>query len=86
MVDHLKLINLDQLLFILKMFLTFFTKQATLMRRSTVLTLPPHLVFPGLDNQWQMDGKAKSRCHFSQSLQRDRLVTQLCLHFGHVTC
>jgi hypothetical protein len=29
----------------LKIFVTFFTKQATLMRRSTVLSLPPQLVF-----------------------------------------
>jgi hypothetical protein len=33
--------SLDQLLFILKILLTSFTKQATLMRRSTVLSCPP---------------------------------------------
>jgi hypothetical protein len=38
-VDLLVLTGLDQLLFILKIFFTFFTKQATLMRRSTVLEL-----------------------------------------------
>ncbi len=36
----------NQLLFILQILFTFFTKQATLMRRSTVLSLPPQLVFP----------------------------------------
>jgi hypothetical protein len=30
----------------LKILNTFFTKQAPLMRRSTVLSLPPQLVFP----------------------------------------
>jgi hypothetical protein len=38
---------LDQLLFILKHYLPFFTKQATLIRRPTVLlSLPPQLGFP----------------------------------------
>ncbi len=44
-VDLLVLTSLDQLLFILKILLTFFTKQATFMRRSTVLRLPPQLVW-----------------------------------------
>ncbi len=39
---------LDQLLFILKILLTLFKKQATLIRRSTVLSLPFQLVFPDL--------------------------------------
>jgi hypothetical protein len=38
---------LDQLLFILQY--TFVTKQATMRRRSTVLSLPPRLVFPDKD-------------------------------------
>jgi hypothetical protein len=38
-VDLLVLTNLDQLLFILKMLFTFFTKQATLRRKSTLLSL-----------------------------------------------
>jgi hypothetical protein len=37
-VDLLVLTNLDQLLLIVKLY--FFTKQAALMRRSTVLSLP----------------------------------------------
>ncbi len=37
----------EQFLFIVKILFTFFTKQATLIRRSTVLSLPPQLVFPG---------------------------------------
>jgi hypothetical protein len=39
-VDLLVLTSLNQLLFILKILLTFVTKQPTLMRRSTVLSLP----------------------------------------------
>jgi hypothetical protein len=46
-VDLLALISLDQLLFILKILFTYVTQQATLMRRSTVLSLPLQLVFPG---------------------------------------
>ncbi len=46
-VNLLVLTSLDQLLFKLKILWTFFTKQATLMRRSSVLSLPPQLVFPG---------------------------------------
>jgi hypothetical protein len=38
---------LNQLLLILQ---TLFTKQANLMRRSTVLSLPLQLVFPGADD------------------------------------
>ncbi len=41
-------LHLDQLLFLLKILFTFLTKQATLMRRLTVLSLPPQLVFPDL--------------------------------------
>jgi hypothetical protein len=46
-VDLLVLTSLDRLLFILKILLNSFTKQATLMRRSTVLSIPRYLVFPG---------------------------------------
>jgi len=45
-VDLLVLTSLDQLIFILKILFSFLTKQATLMRRSTVLILPTQLVFP----------------------------------------
>jgi hypothetical protein len=47
-VDLLTLTILDQLICVLKILFSFFTKQATLMRRSTVLGLPPHLVFHDL--------------------------------------
>jgi len=50
-VDLHILASLDQLIFVLKVLFTFFTKQATLMRRSTVLSLPPQLVFPDISNQ-----------------------------------
>jgi hypothetical protein len=38
---------IDQFLFILEILFTYFTKQATLMRRSNVLRFPTQLVFPG---------------------------------------
>ncbi len=44
--DLLILTSLDQLVLILQTFFTFLTKWATLMRRSTVLSLPLQLVFP----------------------------------------
>ncbi len=46
MVDLPVLTRLIQLIFIMKMLFTFVTKQATLMRKSTVLSLPLQLVFP----------------------------------------
>jgi hypothetical protein len=46
-VNLLVLSGLDQLLFILIILLTLFTKQATIIRRSTVLSLPLWLVLPG---------------------------------------
>jgi hypothetical protein len=45
MVDLLVLTSLEQLILILKILFMYFPKQATLMRRSTVLSLPPQLVF-----------------------------------------
>ena len=47
-VGLLVLTSLDEFLFVLKISFTFLAKQAGLMRRSTVLSLPPQLVFPGL--------------------------------------
>jgi hypothetical protein len=44
-VDLLVLTSLDELIFILKIIFSFFTKQATLMRRSTVQSLLPQLIF-----------------------------------------
>jgi hypothetical protein len=46
-VDLLVLTSLDQVLLKLANIIFYFTKQATLMRRSTVLSLPLQLVFPG---------------------------------------
>jgi hypothetical protein len=49
MVDLLVQTSLDYLLFILKILIIFFTKQATLIRRrSTVLSLPTQLLFSSL--------------------------------------
>ncbi len=45
-VDLLVLPNLDQLLLKMQTLLTFLHKHATLMRRSTVLSLPLQLAFP----------------------------------------
>ncbi len=50
-VDLVVLTSLDQLIFKVKIFLTFVTKQATLMRRSTVLSLSLQLLFPALTRQ-----------------------------------
>jgi len=44
------LTSFDQLLFKLKYYLLFFTKEAVLIRRLTVLSLPLKLVFPGTSN------------------------------------
>ncbi len=46
-VDLLVLTSLHQLLLILKILFTFFTRQRNLMRRLMVLSLPPQLVFLG---------------------------------------
>ncbi len=46
MVDLLVLTGLDLLIFILKTFLSFITKQATLVKSSTELSLPLQLDFP----------------------------------------
>jgi hypothetical protein len=47
-VDLPVLTSLDQFIFILITLFIFFTKQTTLMRRSTVLSLPLQLVFPDM--------------------------------------
>ncbi len=47
-VDLLVLTSLDQLLFIMKVWFSFFSKHATLMRRPIVLSLLHQLLFPAL--------------------------------------
>ncbi len=57
--------SLDQLIFTLKILYTLVTKQATLMRRSTVQSLSLHLVFPAL-TFWRalfVDQKTEGRHH-----------------------
>ncbi len=61
-VDLLVLTSLNQLLFVLKIWNTFFTKQATLMRRSTVLSLS--LSIPWF---WQYIFSAQYIYYFSQN-------------------
>ncbi len=51
MVDLLVLTSLHKLLSIMKILFTFFTEQATLMRRQNVPSLPPQLEFPGSDKE-----------------------------------
>ncbi len=46
-VDLLVLTSKDQVLFILQALFSFLTKQVVLMRRSTVLSPPLQLAFPG---------------------------------------
>jgi hypothetical protein len=46
-VDLLVITSSDQVLFRLKILISLFTKQATLLRWSTVLSLPVQLAFPG---------------------------------------
>jgi hypothetical protein len=56
----------DQLLLILKILLNFVARKATLMRSSTVLSLPLQLVFPG----WTISAKVASdlQCCLGQAL------------------
>jgi hypothetical protein len=49
-VDLLVLTSSDQLLLILKMYFSFFTKQPILIRRSTVLNLPDQIGVPAPSN------------------------------------
>jgi hypothetical protein len=81
--DILILTSLEQLLLTFQTLFTLFTKQATLMRRSTVLSLPLQVVFPGLSyNPFSSVKHSKldrlSLLVFYASLvKRERLVTQL---------
>jgi hypothetical protein len=59
MVDLLALTSLEKLLFILKILVIFLTKQANSVRRSTVLRLPPQLVFPAFSNSKSATQKNK---------------------------
>jgi len=63
-VDLLVLTILDQLFFIKTILFTIVKKQATLMRRSTVLSRPIHLVIPAIINKvallpWQTNAVAE---------------------------
>ncbi len=57
-VDLLVLTSLDQVIFIMKILFNFVTKQTTLMRRSTVLSVPTQLVFPGEGDSFGCCGEA----------------------------
>ncbi len=58
-IDLLEIICLDQLLFILQAWFTFLQKQAILMRRSTVLTIPLQLVLPAVEVITVLHSKGK---------------------------
>ncbi len=62
-VDLLVLISRGQLHFILNILFNFFTEQATLIRRPTVPSLPPQLVFRGkvILNGFDISRKPKAR-------------------------
>ncbi len=68
MVDLLVLTNLDQLIFILKILFTFLQNSLQLLiRRSTVLSHPILLVFPGLTLQLAFpDGIVFYGCHLGR--------------------
>jgi hypothetical protein len=66
-VDLLVLTSLEKLLFILKIVSTFLTKQATLMRRSFVLSIPPQFVFPA-SAKLTLSPQFFSRISFIESL------------------
>jgi hypothetical protein len=69
-VDLLVLTSLCQLVFILKILFSFFTKQATLMRSSTVLSLPLSLVFLG----WEI---LKDPHSFKQDVEKGNLKVSI---------
>jgi hypothetical protein len=75
-VNLLVLTSLDQLIFKLKILFTFVTKQVTLMRRSTVLSLPLQLVFPDLIIKMEGATVAKRMSEKLNGKQKDpRFVT-----------
>jgi len=47
-IDLFVLTGSDQLIFVMKILFTFVTKQAALLKRTTLLSLPLQLVFPDL--------------------------------------
>ncbi len=59
--DLLVLASLNEFLLVLKILFSLYPKRATLMRRSTVVSFPPKLVFLG-------------RCYISQTLTVFRAV------------
>ncbi len=71
--------------------LTFFTKQATLMGRSTVLSLPPQLVFPGGGSNVALSWFRQGRRKLSSKLlsknvggrHHQKLTLFACLQFYH---
>ncbi len=75
-VDLFVLTSLDKLILILKILFSFFTKQAALMRRSTVLSLSPQLIFPGCR-------EARGRFVKQKSFKSDWIHNNHCYHLGH---
>jgi hypothetical protein len=84
-VDLLVVTSFDQLPFILKIF-TYVTKQATLMRRSIVLSIPFQLVFPAFSPSFFINccPVSKNRCLCDKNRSAPFRVTRLgeTLQFG----
>jgi hypothetical protein len=78
-VDLLVLTSLDELLFILKILLTFVTKHATLMRRSTVLNLPVRV--PCSNKQINFGGREPYLQHFIFFVIYKRVPYVTVLHY-----
>ncbi len=85
-VDLLVLTSLDKLLFMLKILFIFATKQAILIRRSTILSLPLQLVIPTVsiiiyycDND--IVSQSNSETLELNSIERMACLSDNCLNF-----
>ncbi len=76
-VDLLVLACHDKLLFILEILFTIVTKQATLLRRLTVLSLSLHLVFPAYTNKKVFQFFIFIRLWTSKSSSKDYCTTRI---------
>ncbi len=86
--DLLVLTSLDQFLFQLKIWITFLTKQATLVSRSTALSLPLQLVFPDLSihkhsvHTWWYEDKIESLINKWLNFERNAVFSIRVKHQG----
>ncbi len=82
-IDLLVLTSLYQLLFVLKMFFTVFTKLGTLMRRSTVLSPPSLLAFRG---QTIQSKKGQEGMSWPYGQTRCRCLQKYVLNWKYYVC